>query len=75
MSSKLFYIMIWVWVIWGLILYFQNTINSVTLYSPFWTKSWSVIILYSIALWFIAWFWLSWIMSWNKEDWEDEGGF
>ncbi|MBW7954334.1 hypothetical protein H3C61_00775 [Candidatus Gracilibacteria bacterium] len=75
MSSKLFYIMIGVGVIGGLILYFQNTINSVTLYSPFGTKSGSVIILYSIALGFISGFGLSGIISGDKENGEDEDGF
>ena len=74
MSTKIYYIMMWIWAIWWLILYFQNTINSVTLYSPLGTKVWSVIILYSLLLWFITWFGASWITWWKKEsdDYEDE---
>lgn len=73
MSKNIYFILIAIWVMGGLILYFQNTIFSYTLYSPFWPQASSHIILYSLWLGFMAWFWLCGLTQWRKDDeYEDE---
>lgn len=73
MSKNIYFVLIAVWVVGWLILYFQNTIFSYTLYSPFGPKASSLIILYSLSLWFLAWFWICGITQARKDDeYEDE---
>ncbi len=73
MSKNIYFTLIAIWVMGGMILYFQNTIFSYTLYSPFWPKASALIILYSLWLWFLSWFWVCGLTQWRKEDeYEDE---
>lgn len=72
MSKNIYFTMIWIWFIWWIIIYFQNTMVNQTLYTPFWPQASSMIIIYSLILWVIAWFWINWVMQSKDDDYEDE---
>lgn len=73
MSKTVYYVMIAIWVVGWLILYFQNTIFTYTLYTPFGPKASSLIIVYSLVLGLLAWYGFCGIM--NKSDEEDDESF
>lgn len=72
MSKSVYFTMIWIWLIWWIIIYFQNTMINQTLYTPFWPKASSMIIIYSLILWIIAWFWICWVIQSKDDDYENE---
>ncbi len=68
MSKNIYYIMVAIWVAWGLILFFQNIVLPSSLYSFMGRKTWAIVLMYCLWFGFLIWYGISWIFHSKKED-------
>jgi len=59
MWKNIYYAMIWIWALFGLIVYFQNMIYNANVFTPFWPVKTPTLVMWSFISWALVWFWLA----------------